>query len=82
MRFSDLEKYPKTPAKDIDLLIEVGCDVLFMPIADEVYPSDWKSDWKIDFGNLDKIMEGEQRPGHFVGVAEVVHRLLEIVKAR
>ena len=77
---SDLEKYPQTPGKDIDLLISVGCDVVFMPTVDEVYPSSQKSNLNFDFGNLDKVLEGEHRPGHFDGVAQVVHRLLEIVK--
>lgn len=77
---SDLEKYPQTPGKDIDLLISVGCDVLFMPMVEQVYPSGQKSDLKFDFGNLDKVMEGEHRPGHFEGVAQVVQRLLDIVQ--
>ncbi|MCR9288347.1 MAG: pantoate--beta-alanine ligase [Bacteroidetes bacterium] len=77
---SDLEKYPQTPEKDIDLLISVGCDVLFMPNPEEVYPKGQLSDLKLDFGNLDKVMEGEHRPGHFEGVAQVVNRLLEIVE--
>jgi pantoate--beta-alanine ligase len=77
---SDLEKYPQTPEKDIELLISVGCDVLFMPNVDEVYPKSQQSDLKLDFGDLDKVMEGEHRPGHFEGVAQVVNRLLEIVE--
>lgn len=76
----DLEKYPRTPEKDISLLIEAGCNVLFMPPVEEVYPDGQKSDLHLDFGGLDARMEGEHRPGHFAGVAQVVNRLLEIVQ--
>lgn len=77
---SDLDKYPRTPEKDIPLLIEAGCNVLFMPSVEEVYPNGQKSDLQLDFNDLDTRMEGEHRPGHFAGMAQVVNRLLEIVK--
>lgn len=80
---TDLEKYPRTPEKDIALLQNAGCDILFMPSADEIYPKNETANepWKaIDFGMLDKVMEGEHRPGHFTGVAQVVYRLFDIVK--
>ena len=76
----DLDAYPRTPHKDIDALVKVGCDVLFMPTVDEVYPKDLNLELKLDFGNLDKVLEGEFRPGHFKGVAQVVKRLLDIVQ--
>lgn len=77
---NDLAKYPRTPEKDIALLIEAGCNLLFMPSVEEVYPNGEKSDLNLDFGKLDKRMEGEHRPGHFAGVAQVVNRLLKIVR--
>ena len=77
---SDLEKYPRTPLKDIELLAKVGCQVLFMPDVSAIYPPDVKIKSDFSFGNLDKIMEGAFRPGHFKGVAQVVNRLLEIVQ--
>ncbi|MEL7124571.1 MAG: pantoate--beta-alanine ligase, partial [Bacteroidota bacterium] len=76
----DLDAYPRTPYKDIDALVKVGCDVLFMPTVDEVYPKDLNPELNIDFGKLDKVLEGAFRPGHFKGVAQVVKRLLDIVQ--
>ena len=76
----DLEKYPRTPEKDIELLEMVGCHVLFMPDVSEIYPPGQNNTPDFDFGELDKVMEGAFRPGHFAGVAQVVHRLLQIVQ--
>ncbi len=75
---SDLERYPRTLATDVQLLESVGCDYVFAPSEKEVYP---EPDTRIfDFGQLDKVMEGEHRPGHFNGVAQVVSRLFDMVK--
>jgi pantoate--beta-alanine ligase len=74
----DLKKYPRTIDADIDLLEQAGCQVLFVPNTDEIYPS--KPAITFDFGKLDKVMEGEFRPGHFSGVALVVAKLLNIVE--
>jgi len=76
----DLEKYPRTPEKDAALLVSAGCDALFMPPVEEVYPPGEELTINLDFKQLDKVMEGEFRPGHFKGMATVVHRLLDIVK--
>lgn len=77
----DLEKYPRMPEQDTALLIGAHCDALFMPPVSEVYPPDL-GDIRVtlDFGVLDKVMEGEFRPGHFQGMATVVKRLLDIVE--
>ena len=75
---SDLEKYPRTLKSDTELLAAVGCDVIFAPINIEMYRK--KSDLYFDFGHLDKILEGEFRPGHFSGVALVVSKLFNIVQ--
>lgn len=75
----DLTKYPRTPEKDIEMLAESGCDILFMPDASEIYPDGTTPSVKFNFGKLDRILEGVFRPGHFEGMAQVVHRLLEIV---
>lgn len=77
---SDLEKYPRTAGQDIDLLTSVNNDILFMPYVSEVYPSDLDTSLALDFGALANVMEGEFRPGHFDGMAQVVNRLLNIVK--
>lgn len=76
----DLEKYPRTPEKDAALLISADCDALFMPPVEEVYPPGLDVTIDLDFRQLDKVMEGEFRPGHFKGMATVVHRLLDIVQ--
>ncbi len=75
---SDLARYPRTPEADIKMLEEAGCDVVFMPSVEEIYP---KADTRVfDFGVIDKVLDGAYRPGHFNGVAQVVSRLFDIVK--
>lgn len=69
----DLEKYPRDIDADSNKLESIGCDYLFYPKAEEVYAQEPIEEF--DFGNLDKVMEGEQRPGHFRGVAIIVSRL-------
>lgn len=73
----DLDKYPRDLNRDIKLLNAIGCDVLFAPSVDEMYPN--KITKKYDFGLLGNVMEGVSRPGHFNGVAIVVKRLFDIV---
>ena len=74
----DLERYPRMPEKDIALLEKAGCDALFLPLVNEIYPSPKKRE-PSDFGYLSTTMEGKYRPGHFNGVAQVVKRFFEIV---
>ncbi len=74
---ADLEKYPRTPDEDLRLLGEAGCDVVFCPQVTTMYPQ--PSQLSIAFGHLDKILEGEFRPGHFSGVGLVVAKLFNIV---
>lgn len=74
---SDLEKYPRTLASDTALLEAVGCDAIFAPANAEMYSI--PSQLHFDMGHLDKILEGEFRPGHFSGVALVVSKLFNIV---
>ncbi len=76
----DLQKYPRTTEQDVALLHSVQTDILFLPSVDAVYPPDIDTVLDLDFGTLDKFMEGEHRPGHFSGVVQVVKRLLDIVK--
>ena len=75
---ADYKKYPSAIDKDIALLENAGCDVLFYPPVEEVYP-DPNEKTKYDLGYLETIMEGKYRPGHFQGVCKVVHRLLQLV---
>ena len=75
---ADLDRYPRMPAADTQLLQQANCDALFLPSVNEIYPTTEKQ--VFDFGELDKILEGKYRPGHFNGVAQVVKRFFEIVK--
>lgn len=75
----DLNNYPRPIEHDIAQLEAVGCDVLFLPSVDEVYPNDCPPP-TVDLAGLDQTMEGAMRPGHFAGVVQVVHRLLHIVQ--
>ena len=75
----DLEKYPRTTEKDIEMLAESGCDILFMPDVPEIYPNGMTPSVKFNFGKLDRILEGVFRPGHFEGMAQVVQHFLNIV---
>lgn len=77
---NDFTKYPISVENDMELLLTAGCDVLFLPDVDEVYPQGTDEARKYDFGYLDTILEGAQRPGHFAGVGQVVARLLDIVR--
>jgi len=74
----DLTKYPRTLDKDIAALEKVECDVIFSPEVSEMYPE--PTSIKFDFGQLDKVMEGQFRPGHFSGVALVVSKFFNIVE--
>ena len=74
----DLERYPRTLSADLKLVENTGCHIVFAPSVKEIYPV---PDTRIfGFGDLEVVMEGKFRPGHFNGVAQVVSRLFEIVK--
>ena len=77
---ADFEKYPKTIKQDIYLLETSGCDILFLPSVDEIYPGGPESTSHFDLGYLENILEGKYRPGHFQGVCQVVDRLLQIIQ--
>ena len=76
----DFEKYPVTIENDILMLEKAGCDILFLPSVQEIYPEGTKQTKKYDLGYLETILEGKFRPGHFQGVCRVLERLLNIVK--
>jgi pantoate--beta-alanine ligase len=75
----DFEKYPVTIEQDIYQLEKAGCDILFLPVVDEMYPTGSKNNRHFELGFLDTILEAKFRPGHFQGVCQVVVRLLEII---
>ena len=74
----DLAKYPRTLEMDCALLEKADNHYVFAPSAEEIYPE--PDERQFDFGKLASVMEGKFRPGHFNGVAQVVSRLLDIVK--
>jgi len=75
----DLEKYPRTFEKDIELLRQVSDKiVVFAPTVDEIYGGNVTSE-SYQFDGLDKVMEGEFRDGHFNGVGTIVELLLRTV---
>ena len=73
----DLEKYPRSPERDIQLATLAGATEVWMPDYEEIYPGDIK---KLSAGPLGQIFEGQARPEHFDGMLTVVNRLFEIVK--
>ncbi len=73
----DLTHYPRTITRDLQLLNQHGCDIVFTPTEEEIYP---EPDTRMfDFNGLDKVMEGKYRPNHFNGVAQIVSRLFDII---
>ena len=74
---NDLKNYPRTEAEDCALLEVRNVDIAFIPSAEEIYP---EPDTRLfRFGPLEEVMEGEHRPGHFNGVAQVVSKLFSYV---
>lgn len=74
----DLARYPRTLDDDCRQLEAAGCDVVFTPSVDEMYPE--PPALRLNFGNLETMMEGTFRPGHFNGVGIVVAKLFNIVQ--
>ncbi len=77
-RTDDLEKYPRDLDRDLSLLAEAGADLVFSPSAEEMYPAGF--DAAVQIGGVTEGLEGAARPGHFVGVATVVLKLLNIAQ--
>ena len=76
----DFSRYPRTPETDKEGLSASGCDVLFLPEIEDIYPFGAQNAARICIPQLGDILEGEKRPGHFDGVATVVARLFNIVQ--
>ena len=75
---ADLERYPRTEEADKKLLESAGCDIVFMPQVEEMYPEE---DTRVfNFGCIETVMEGKYRPGHFNGVAQIVSKLFYAVE--
>ena len=74
----DFRLYPRLPGADTDLLAAAGCTAAFLPSVEEMYPR--PAVLRFDFGALERVMEGAQRPGHFNGVATVVSKLFHLAR--
>ncbi|MEP0713675.1 pantoate--beta-alanine ligase [Algoriphagus sp.] len=74
----DFEKYPTTLEADLAKLREEKTDFVFLPNTDTMYPE--KPSLSINFGELERVLEGAFRPGHFNGVGIVVSKLFNIIK--
>lgn len=72
----DLAKYPRDLDRDLALLAERRCDLVFAPAVEEMYPAGF--DTSIDVGAVARPLEGEFRSGHFRGVATVVMKLFQL----
>ncbi|MGF1473409.1 MAG: pantoate--beta-alanine ligase [Rubrobacteraceae bacterium] len=74
----DLERYPRDEVRDLELAREIGVDAVFVPSAEEMYPEGSVTEVRVkDVGD---VLEGAARPGHFIGVATVLAKLLNIVR--
>jgi pantoate--beta-alanine ligase len=76
----DFASYPRTPEEDRQLLESLGVDVLFMPEVDDMYPHGQATTARVQVPELDSILCGAFRPGHFTGVATIVAKLLNLVQ--
>lgn len=74
----DLEKYPRTLETDLALLEPTACQAVFVPEVGTMYPE--PDTRQFNFGEIERVMEGKFRPGHFNGVAQVVSKLFEMVE--
>jgi pantoate--beta-alanine ligase len=74
---ADLAGYPRDEARDADIAVAEGVDVLFVPSVDEIYPTGFAS-W-VDVYGAARGFEGDLRPGHFRGVATVCLKLFHLV---
>ncbi|KQR69667.1 pantoate--beta-alanine ligase [Pedobacter sp. Leaf176] len=76
----DLEKYPRPIDHDLAMLKDAGCDGVFMPGVEEMYPTGADENWHIDLGKAEFLLEGEFRKGHYQGVTQIVKKLFDAVE--
>jgi pantoate--beta-alanine ligase len=74
----DLDKYPRQESEDARMLEQAGCDLLWLPTVNDIYPDGFAT--KVSVSGVSDRWEGEARPGHFDGVATVVAKLLLSVR--
>ncbi|PIB61502.1 pantoate--beta-alanine ligase [Pseudomonas sp. 2822-17] len=76
----DLDKYPRTLAADQEKLLQAGCNLLFAPTVEEMYPGGMTGQTRVSVPQLSEGLCGASRPGHFEGVATVVSKLFNMVQ--
>ena len=76
----DWDHYPRSLESDIEQLEAIGCDLVYLPTASELYPDGLDKISHVQVTDLTENYEGTHRPGHFTGVATVVLKLFNIVK--
>jgi len=76
----DLAAYPRTPERDAALLTDAGCDLLFTPGVDTIYPRGQETHTRVEVPGVSDLLCGASRPGHFIGVATIVCKLLNMVQ--
>jgi len=76
----DLEKYPRPIEHDLAMLADAGCNAVFMPNVEEMYPNGADEAWHIDLGKAEFLLEGEFRKGHYQGVTQIVKKLFDAVE--
>ena len=76
----DLDKYPRTLAADQEKLLQAGCQLLFAPSVEEMYPDGMQGQTRVSVPQLSEGLCGASRPGHFEGVATVVSKLFNMVQ--
>jgi pantoate--beta-alanine ligase len=76
----DFEQYPRTEQADAGKLKACGCDLLFLPSVETMYPKPLQQQTRVEVPGLSDILCGASRPGHFVGVATIVTKLFNLVQ--
>ncbi|ATD67184.1 pantoate--beta-alanine ligase [Luteimonas chenhongjianii] len=76
----DFARYPRTPERDAEGLDAAGCDLLWLPTVEAMYPLGLHNAVTVRVPGVSEILDGAHRPGHFDGVATVVARLLNQVQ--
>jgi pantoate--beta-alanine ligase len=76
----DYDRYPRTPERDVGMLESANTDLLFMPSVAQMYPRGLADTTRVQVPELDSILCGEFRPGHFTGVATIVCKLFNLVQ--
>ena len=76
----DFASYPRTLDEDRAGLAAHGCDLLFAPAVEEIYPFGTVQSVRVEVPGLSDILDGAARPGHFTGVATVVTKLFNLVQ--